>query len=109
MRFDHRRNRSAAGAANFASTASALIALVAVAAAMNSLSIESVRSAILESRATPIETPTVRAVAEAVAAAARDLAGSERTTAALPADHFAKSLAAPLVTTIQGVDDSISI
>lgn len=93
MRSDRRTIRSA-NAAGLASTASAMVALVALAALMTSLPGANVRAAMLESRVAPAEAPSVRAVAAAVAAAARELVGGERITAAMQANHFSDSIAA---------------
>lgn len=92
----HRRHNRPANSAALATTASALIALVAVAAAMSSLPGANVRASLLEARGGNVEAPSVRQVAAAVAAAARDLVGVEKITAALPAEAFASAHVAPL-------------
>lgn len=89
----HRRPNRPANTAALATTASALIALVAVAAAMSSLPGANLRASILETRGANVETPSVRQVAAAVAAAARELVGVQKITAALPTHDFTLALA----------------
>jgi hypothetical protein len=68
-----------------ATTAGALVALVAISAMMSALPRATIHRAVpIESRAATTEAKTVRAVAAAVAAAARELAGAERIHAAIP-------------------------
>ena len=93
MKLHQRSNRSANSVA-LATTASALIALVAVAAVMSSLPGGHVRAVALEARGT-VESRSVREVAAAVAAAARDLVGAEKITAALPVEPLQVALATP--------------
>ena len=82
--------------AGLASTASAVVALVAIAALMSSAPrLAMARVAPVEARSSVIAAPSVRAVAAAVAAAARELVGGERINAALPVPRFAEALAAP--------------
>lgn len=91
-----------ASPAAFATTASALIALVTVAAVMGSLpgTVVSVRVALLDSRGCSTESETVRAVAAAVAAVARNLVGGEQLSAAMPAPSWVEVDALfPAVTT----------
>jgi hypothetical protein len=77
-----------------ASTASAVVALVAIAATISTVqSAVHFRGSPTEARAAAVEAPTVRAVAAAVAAAARELVGGEQVHAALP--HRLISLGAP--------------
>src|SRR5262245_340052 len=72
-------------APGLASTAGAVVALVAIAATMTTLqSAVHWRGSPVETRAAAVEAPSVRAVAAAVAAAARELVGGEQIHAALP-------------------------
>lgn len=82
-------NRSSSSTMNpvsVATTAGALVALLAVAAIVGSLpgGGSSIRVALLETRVGANETDAVRAVAAAMTAAARELVGGERMTAATP-------------------------
>src|SRR5688572_11291028 len=88
----HRRSTRPANTAALATTASALIALVAVAAAMSSLPGPNVSASLLETRGGNVETRSIREVAAAVAAAARELVGADTITVALPAETFAIAL-----------------
>jgi hypothetical protein len=92
----HRRHNRRANSAALATTASAMIALVAVAAAMSSLPGAHGRASLLETRGGNVEAPSVRQVAAAVAAAARDLVGAETITIAIPSEAFELAPAAPL-------------
>lgn len=83
--------------ASLASNASALVALVAIAALMSSAPrLAMARVNPVEARSSVIAAPSVRAVAAAVAAAARDLVGGERINSALPVPRFAEALALPV-------------
>lgn len=94
MRGARSSSRSATGSGLGTST-SAVIALVALAAAITSIqSVAHGRIGPADVRTAASEAPTVRAVAAAVAAAARELVGGgERVDVALPPTLLAQSLA----------------
>jgi hypothetical protein len=80
-------------ATSLTTTAGAIVALMAIAATVTAA--PSARSAIVESRTSLADTNAVRAMAAAIAAVARELAGGERVVAALPVISMWSTLASP--------------
>lgn len=87
----------------FASTATTVVALLAVASAARMLPVGEYTT-VAETRTTVRESSVVRAVAEVMAAAARDLLSGEHTTAALSAGPPEQPHSAAPVTRMPGRD-----
>jgi hypothetical protein len=75
----HRRRSTSPG---LTTTAGAIVALVAIAATMTAA--PSAHATIVETRSSLADTKTVRAVAAAMVAVARELAGKDRVDSSLP-------------------------
>lgn len=84
-------------------TAGAIVALMAIAATVTAA--PTARPAVVESRSSLAETNAVRAVAAAMAAVARELAGGERVVAAMPVSLLIAPLSTPAIPQVLSLRD----